>query len=189
MTPSTEPFYAVRNSLMDAERQFRLGPNAIEWDTGSIAYKDVRQVRLFSYVATGTDVTQITIKAIGRRPLKIRSHSFVSLGRFESRMADFSPFVRELLLRLAAKTPEAEYVAGSTALRVMWIIVAAMMVLLGLLLLVVAFDGGGANLGTSALPALGVLTIGSWATWRGLRHGGGHHFKPEQPPEKILPPN
>jgi hypothetical protein len=191
-TPSdqsmAEPAFTDRNSLIDRELTFRLGPEAITWLEGNrqikIDYADVGSVKLVSYGSFGGMQTQCTLRAKPGGKLKLRSHSYVSLGLFEDRSEDFAAFVRELFRRIHAANSSAKFRAGSTGAWIVWLVLLVMM--LGIFALVIASLLEGSSLPAGAMGSITALVIFLPLAWHLVRGGWGKNFDPGNPPPDTL---
>ena len=190
----TVPAHSVRNSLIDKERTFTLGPNALCWTDagraqgkggqGQMAYADVRDMRLIAYASPLGEAYQCTVRGKTGGKIKLRSAHYRSLNNFEDRTETYSAFVKALAGRIAAVAPEAKFIAGSTGLWMVWLIVGVLMLGLVVLLVLSLFEG---------LPpagpwviALVVCLIAVPWTWRRIREGAAKTFDPEAPPPALL---
>jgi hypothetical protein len=83
----TELAHTVHNSLIDKERTFTLGADALHWrdaaGEGQIAYADVSDMRLIGYTSLIGEAFQCTLRARGGGKVKIRSAHYRNLGNFE----------------------------------------------------------------------------------------------------------
>jgi len=186
--PPTAPTHTVRNSLIDRQRAWTIGPDALHWREarrqGSIPYGDIRQVRLISYANTGGEQYQCVVTAAGRGRVKIRSHHYVSLGNFEDRTATYAPLIRDLLKRVAAASPGATFVAGSIGLLIVWMVV-LLLFILGVATAVLAYFDGLAGTWKFAIT-VGVLILSGPLIWRRLAAGAVRPFDPADPPPNLL---
>ena len=184
----TTPTHSVRNSLADKERSFTLGPDALHWSDagggGRMPYGNVRDVRLIAYTSPIGETYQCTLRANTGDKVKLRSAHCVSLNNFEDRGASYAPFVRALISRIAAAAPHAKFIASSTALWIVWLIVGLLGLGVFVLLILSMFEG---------LPAAGPWVVAiavcviaaSWA-WRRAREGAAKTFDPAAPPPALL---
>ncbi len=183
-----EPTYVNRISLLDRERVFQLGPDAIAWhDRGEakkIYYRDVIGVRLIKYPSFGGDHSQCTLHSGSNGKIVLRSHAYIRLGSFDDRTDSYLPFVRALFRRIHAANPAASFRAGNTGLWVVWIILLALG--LGILFLVVLELIGGATPAKGVTGAVVALLIFIPGAWRIARRGKGTSFDPEDPPSAVL---
>ena len=180
----TDLAHTVRNSLVDREWTFRLDTDALVIDGKAkqvrVPYDDIRKVQLIAYANTGGEQYQCALSTGSHGRIKIRSHSYVSLGNFEDRSETYVPFLRELMKRVAAGSPEAEFVSGNTALLVVWLVV-LLLFILGLATVALAFVDGLAGTWKFALT-VAVLLVSGPILWRRLRKGEVRRFDPDNPP-------
>ncbi|PHP67728.1 hypothetical protein CSC94_08540 [Zhengella mangrovi] len=176
--------HTVRNSIIDRSRMFRLGPDALVWEEnarqGRIPYADVRRVQLISYGNTGGEQYQCALSTGMHGRIRIRSHSYVSLGNFEDRTDTYAPFLRELVRRVAAAAPQAEFVTGNVGLLVAWLVV-LLLFGLGLVSLAFAFVDGLAATWKFAMT-VAVLLVSGPVIWHRLRKSEIKTFDPANPP-------
>jgi hypothetical protein len=184
----TETTHSVRNSLIDRERLFRLGSDALLWSgaggEGSLPYASVRDVRLIAYGSPAGETFQCTLRSRTHGKIKIRSHHYANLGLFEDRSATYTPFIRELATRIAAESPNARFLAGSTALWVVWLVIGLLGVGVAVLLILSLFDGvppAGAGLIAVVICLAAVPLI-----WRRVREGSARTFDPAAPPPELI---
>ena len=186
--PMSKLEHTVRNSLIDRERTWTLGPDALHWKSnkreGRIACGDIAKVRLIAYTSAGGEAFQCTLSVRGLGKVKIRSHSYISLGNFEDRSATYTPFMRQLLVRVAAASPKTEFIAGSTGLLIAWLVV-LLLFILGAVTLILAYFEGLALTWKFAL-LVGVLLLSAPILWRRLVTGGVYRFDPADPPRELI---
>lgn len=184
----TAPAHSVRNSLADKERSFTLGPDALHWSDaggeGRMPYADVQRMHLIAYTSPIGETYQCTVRANAGKKIKLRSAHYVSLNNFEDRGTTYAPFVRALASRIAVAAPQAKFIAGSTALWMVWVIVGLLSLGVFVLLILSTFDG---------LPAAGpwiiaivVCAIAAPWIWRRVREGAAKTFDPSAPPPALL---
>ena len=184
----TAPTHTVRNSLADKERSFTLGPDALQWSDaegeGRMPYAEVRDMRLVAYTSPIGETYQCTVRANTGDKVKLRSAHYVSLNNFEDRGATYGPFVRALAPHIAAAAPKAKFIAGGTALWIVWLIVGLLCLGVFVLLILSMFEG---------LPAAGpwVIAIAVCAiavpwTWHRVREGAAKAFDPAAPPPALI---
>jgi hypothetical protein len=180
--------YRVRGSLIDRQTTYRLGETAFEWEAGdrshSVAYGAIERIRLIDYASPAGTTFQRSVRVRGGPTLKIRSQHFLGVGRFEDRGACYAPFVRALLERAAVEGSNTRFLAGSTGLWVLWVVVGLLIVLMLGVLVIVVTDG--MTLGGTALSALIVALVALPLAWRSVRKGGAKPFDPEAPPPELL---
>lgn len=184
----TATAHSVRNSLADKERSFTLAPDALHWsDAGGerrITYADVREMQLIANTSPLGEAYQCTVSANTGGKVKLRSVHYVSLNNFEDRRTTYAPLVQALAERIAAAAPEARFVAGSTGLWIVWLIVGLLCLGVFVLLILSLFEG---------LPAAGAWVIAiavcviavPWM-WRRVRDGAATTFDPKAPPPALL---
>ena len=102
-----EPVYSHKPSLMGAAWQFRLTPDALEWQAGRyqgrIPYARISRVRLsFRPVTMQTRRFVTEIWPIGGARLSIASTSWRSLVEQETQDQAYGAFIRDLHRRIAA---------------------------------------------------------------------------------------
>ena len=177
--------HAVRNSMIDGERDFRLAAEAIEWvekgNASSLRYADIAAVNLITYAGTGGAIGQAKISSRDGGSIKIRSHHYKGLANFENRRATYAPFIRELCRRVAAANPDAVFTLGNSAFMVMWLVVAALMAVLAVIVVIMSVQTG-----DLPLVAIFILLVGGPLAVREVMKGGRKTFDPLSPPEKLL---
>jgi hypothetical protein len=184
----SQPVHSVRNSLIDKERSFSLGPDALLWreagGEGRLAYTDVRDMRLFGYPSPLGEALQCTLRSRKHGKVKIRSAHYRSLGNFEDRKSTYGPFVAALAKRIAAKAPDAKFIAGSTALWLVWLVLGVVCaVVVGLLILALI---GGASLAGPAIMAVAICIAAVPLAISRVRKDRARRFDPEAPPPALL---
>jgi hypothetical protein len=106
-----------------------------------MAYADMRDMRLIGYTSLIGEAFQCTLRARGGGNVKIRSAHYRSFGNFEDRTDTYAPFVRELANRIAAQVPGARFIAGSTALWIVWLVLGVLCAIVVGLLILSLFEG------------------------------------------------
>jgi len=183
-----EPVHSVRNSLIDKERSFSLGADALHWrdaaGEGRMPYAEVRDMRLIGYTALIGEALQCTLRDRNGGKVKIRSAHYRSLGNFEDRTATYAPFVAGLAKRIAAQAPDAKFIAGSTALWIVWLVLGVLCAIVVGLLILSLFDGV-----PPAAPAIMAVVICIAAVpiaVHRIRSDRARRFDPETPPQDLL---
>jgi hypothetical protein len=184
----TVPAHSVRNSLADKERSFTLGDDALHWTDagggkGRMAYADVRDMRLIAYSSPIGEAFQCTLRGKGGK-VKLRSAHYASLNNFENRTATYAPFVRALAGRIAAAAPDAKFIAGSTGLWIVWLIIGVLCLGVAVLLIASLFEGL-----PPAGPWIAAIVVCAIAVpwmWRRVTEGGAKSFDPKAPPPALL---
>ena len=183
----TGPTHSVRNSLIDRERTFSLGTEALQWKEtgrhGELPYAAISRMRLIAYPSTGGEHRQCSLFASRGRKIKLRSHHYRSLGAFDDRTDTYAPFVRELSRRIAAASPGAKFLAGSTSMWLVWLGLSTLIAVVGILLLTVVV--GGEVLQAGVIAPLVVLAIVVPGAWKILRRGKAVEFDPAEPPADL----
>ncbi|XSG82675.1 MAG: hypothetical protein ACPW61_02525 [Methyloligella sp. ZOD6] len=184
-----ELIHRVRNSIVDRERDWTLGADALQWreadgKAGRVAYADIAGLQLIDYASYGGRIYQCALKPKSGAPLKIRSHSYISLGNFEDRRQTYAPLIHGLAGRVAAANPDARFIAGSTGLWIAWTLVG----LLTLVMLGVFFASLGAgslsiNAGAVAL-VIAILAVP--LVWRQVKSGRAKTFDPKNVPPALI---
>ncbi len=186
--PISKPTHTVRNSLADKERIFALGPDELRWTeaggAGQFAYADIRDMRLIAYSSPIGETFQCTLRGRSGGKVKLRSAHYRSLNNFEDRTPTYAPFVTELARRIAAASPQAKFIAGSTALWIVWLIIGLLCLGVLLLLILSLFEG---------LPPAGawvialVVCIAAVPLIRHrIREGSAREFDPAAPPPELI---
>src|SRR5262245_32221371 len=109
--------YKVRTSAFEGERTWRLGADALEWEgdgkAGAVPYASISELRL-SYAPSRVDAARYrcdaTLKTGGT--VSILSTHYAGIANFESRAGTYVPFVRALVVRVAAANPAARFRSG-----------------------------------------------------------------------------
>ena len=183
-----ELHHAVRNSILDKETSFTLYDDALAWTSeagsGRLAYTDIKMINLISYPNGGTEVCQTKIVPHSGKRVLLRSHHLVQLGTFEDRRETYGPFVRELLARASAQSPDARITSGSTGLWIAWGVVGFIMLLLVIMMVVILMDA--TPVGGSMWIAVVLLLIAGPLTFRQLMKGRSRTFDPANPPPELL---
>ena len=113
-----------------------------------------------------------------------RSHHYMGLNRFEDRSHTYAPLIGELCRRVAAVHPNARFIAGSTGMWFVYLMLVVLMSGLGILLLLVPLETLFSM--TGAAGALIALVMFGSTVWRMMRKGKGRDFDPQQPPAVLL---
>lgn len=184
----SEPAHSVRNSLIDQERSFSLGADALNWrdaaGEGQMAYADVRDMRLIGYTSPIGEARQCTLRGrLGGR-VKIRSAHYRGLGNFEDRTETYAPFVAGLAKRVAAQSPQAKFIAGSTGLRIVWLVLGVLCAIVVGLLVLSLFEG--VPPAAPAIVAVAICVAAVPIAIRRLRADRARSFDPEALPKDLL---
>lgn len=183
--PSAGPSHSVRNAVTDTERTFSLGPDRINWTENgtpqSIRYADISAINLITYAGAGATIAQATVTTRDGGTIKIRSHHYKGLARFENRRASYGEFMRELCRRVAEAAPDAKFTHGNTLFMLMWVGAALLMVTLAIFVVVIAVQTG-----DLPLMAIFIILVGGPIAVREVLKGGRKEFDPRDPPGKFL---
>ena len=184
----TELIHSVRNSLASGERTFRLSNDALCWTEFGraqrcLAYADIRAMQLVSYASPIGRALQCMLRSKAGGKIKLRSAHYRGLGDFEDRTNTYGPFIRALAGRIGAANPDATFIAGSTGLWILWLVVGLIWVGVVGLLSLALFETS--LLGTLAI-ALGFGAVFPPLIWREVRSGGAKTFDPHTPPGTLL---
>lgn len=178
-----------RLSLAGKERTYTLGEDAIEWQeegsAGRLPYTEVLDINLIAYHAARQRALQCKMSGRNGEKLYIRSLHYVGLGNFEDRTETYTPFVRDVLLKVAESAPDAKFTVGSTGLWLVWLIFAVILAGVFALMVMILFDAGGGG-ATTALIGMLISVIFGIPIWFGLRRGPSRPFDPLNPPQDRL---
>ena len=184
----TEPAHTVRNSLIDKERTFSLGADALNWrdeaGEGHMAYADVRDMCLIGYTSLIGEARQCSLRGRGGGKVKIRSAHYRGLGNFEDRTETYAPFVAGLAKRVAARAPDAAFIAGSTGLRIVWLVLGVLCAIVVGLLVLSLFEG--VPPAAPAIVAVAICIAAVPIAIRRVRSDRALRFDPEAPPRELL---
>jgi hypothetical protein len=190
-TASGDPSYGYKPSLLGAPWQFRLTPDAIEWQIGRhhgrTPYRRISRVRLSFRPVTMQNrrfLTEIWW-ADGPR-LSIASASWQSVMEQATQDQAYGAFVREFHRRLAAADVQASFETGSPTILYWPGLVVFVVVALGLAALTVHGLLTGAWSGAALVGGLlGLLVWQSGAYFRRNRPGS---YRPDALPAALVPP-
>jgi len=192
-TDATEPdapAYAYKPSLMGAPWEFRLAPDAIEWQIGRYqgrtAYARIARVRLsFRPVTMQTRRFVTEIWPIDGPRLSIASSSWKSIVEQEGREQAYSAFIRELHRRILTSGAQVTFEAGSPAI-LYWLGLAVFVIVsLGLAALTVRALQSGAW--SAAAIIGGMLCLFVWQSGNYFRRNRPGNYRPEALPEHLVP--
>lgn len=134
--------YSFRSLLFRSERDFLLTPDGFVADGRTIAYDDVDRALLYQVRAQDGEMFDRCKLRVGSRTVLLQSMHVAGLGKVEDRKAQYRPFVRELLLRIAHANPAVLVSAGMPLQsRAGWLLVLVLVVMLGLGGLAMAVTG------------------------------------------------
>lgn len=180
--------HEVRNSLVDATRVFDLEPDAVGWREGDhqdrLRFSDVVSLHLSSYSDLEGIQRQCTITDRAGKPLKIRSHHYVSLGNFENRTSTYAPFIRALIDCLSSEGSNVVFLQGSRIMSLVWTAMFGISAVMIVGFVALLFGGEGVSL--SGLVPIFILLgfLGFFKVMMGQSKYSS--FDPKAPPVELL---
>lgn len=181
--------HSARANKFVKDATFQLGERSLSWQqdgqSGQMAYADVREVTLNPDLTFSRTQSSCVLRDVRGREITLTSHHFESLGIFKSRMHTYSPFVRQMLQRVAEAAPDAKFTAGSTTKMIMALALGFIFaVLFGLLIMA---QMGVASFANGALIVAFVATAFAPGLWYVTKGGGGARpFDPYDPPPELI---
>ena len=106
-----EPSYAYRPHALTSERLYTLRPEGLVWSTsrgnGVVAYRDIKQVRIFKARRFGSSATywNCVLRPRSGRTIRLGAANRVGFNTIEDRTSAYIPFIQELEARVAAANP------------------------------------------------------------------------------------
>jgi len=188
--PGDDPAYSYKPSLLGAAWQFRLRPDALEWQAGRyqgrMPYGRIARVRLsFRPVTMQTRRFVTEIWPPGGAKLSIQSTSWRSLVEQETQDRAYGAFVRELHRRLATAGAEISFETGVPPV-VYWPGLAVFAVLtLGLAALALRALQIGQLSGAALVGGLLVLLL--WQSGGYFRRNRPGRYRPDALPGELMP--
>ena len=186
------PYYAYKPSLMGAPWEFWLRPATLAWRTGrhegEIPYRDILSVRLTYRPMTMQTRRFVTmIRSASGPRLVIASSSWRSMVEHANQLEAYSAFVRALNERLAKAGSAARFQAGLPA-PLYWPGLAAFLVIA---VTTAALVVRALVLGEWTAAALigGFLALFAWHSGGFFDRNRPRDYRPDVPPEKLVPPN
>jgi hypothetical protein len=183
-----EPTHEVRNSINDPSRTFRLHSDRLSWQEADRQqerlYTAIATVHLIAYPGYGGEQLQCTLIDRAGKKLKIHSHHYVSLGRFEDRSASYGMFVRELAARLGTYGNGVAFRHGSGVMHAVWtsLFWLSVVVLAGFAFAFV----GGQRPSVAAISSLTVVAMFLPVTRVMIGRNVAGTFDPKAPPGSLL---
>jgi hypothetical protein len=189
-TDHGSPVYAYKPSLMGAPWEFRLAPDALEWQIGRYRgrtpYVRIARVRLsFRPVTMQTRRFVTEIWPVDGPRLSIASSSWRSLFEQEGRDQAYGAFIRELHRRIAASGSRAAFETGSPPIRYWLGLAVFVIVTLGLAMLTVRALQSGAWAAAAMIG--GMLCLFVWQSGNYFRRNRPGSYRPEALPEQLVP--
>jgi hypothetical protein len=190
-TDRGDPTYAYKPSLLGAPWEFRLTPDALEWSIGRhqgrTPYDRITRVRLsFRPVTMQTRRFVTEMWPAGGPKLSIASSSWKSVLEQEGRDQDYGAFVRELHRRIATAGAPAAFETGSPGLLYWPGLAVFVVVSFGLAALTLQALQIGAWAGAAFVG--GFLALFLWQSGNYFRRNRPGRYRPEAPPEWLVPP-
>jgi len=182
--------YSYRPSLLGAPWEFTLTDAGLVWQTGRksgrIAFGDIRRVRMsFRPVTMQSQRFLTEVWAAGAPKLEICSSSWKSMVEQVRLDADYSAFIGELHLRLAAAGVAARFEQGSNALLYWPGLAFFVAVSLGLAALTVRALQAHAMGGAAFVGGFFLLFV--WQGGNFFRRNRPGRYRPDAPPRELLP--
>jgi len=182
--------YAYRPAPMGASWEFRLAPDALEWDigrrSGRVPYGEIRRLRLsFRPVTVQTYRFLAEIWPAAGPKLQVASTSWKSMFEQERLDEPYSAFLAALHRRLAAARSNARFDTGSPPL-LYWpglaVFVGAGLALAGLVVRALQVEAWSA-----AALIVGVFVLMLWQVGTFFRRNRPGTYRPEEIPADSLP--
>lgn len=163
--------HTARAGLISKTRTYSLGPDALQWSEdgreGQLLYADVDAVTLVgnlrqSPATTGSRGRFYSYKCVVASPRnKVRiSSAHYKFSGSTDRVATYTPFVRELLVRVAGQSPAAHFRYTNGSANVVWVSLVLYWLFFGIMVFgvgFVRFPGPGLAIGAACWLPLGPL--------------------------------
>jgi hypothetical protein len=182
--------YAYKPSLLGAPWEFRLTPDALEWQAGRhrgrIPYASITRIRLsFRPLTMQTRRFVTEIWWPGGPRLTIASSSWRSPLEQVAQDRDYGAFVRALNARLAVAGADASFETGVPAILYWPGLVVFAGVTVALTVLAVRALAAGAATGAALVAAFFSFFI--WQSGAYFRRNRPGRYRPEAPPPQLVP--
>jgi hypothetical protein len=182
--------YAYKPSLLGAPWEFRLTPDALEWQAGRhrgrIPYASITRIRLsFRPLTMQTRRFVTEIWWPGGPRLTIASSSWRSPLEQVAQDRDYGAFVRALNARLAVAGADASFETGVPAILYWPGLVVFAGVTVALTVLAVRALAAGAATGAALVAAFFAFFI--WQSGAYFRRNRPGRYRPEAPPPQLVP--
>ena len=183
--------YSYRASVLGSNWEFRLLSNVLEWSAGynrgSASYADIARVRLSFRPMTMQSRRYVTEIWIPKRPkLTIASTSLRGVFQQEPHDADYRAFVSELVRRIGTARGRAAMETGSAALLYWPGVTIFAGVSIALIVLMLRSLGSADWSGLAILAAFFAFFL--WQVGTFFYRNRPDTFRPDAPPERVLPP-
>lgn len=187
--------YRVRASALEHPGAWRLLPDALELTGGPgaepglvqrFAYRDMVQVRL-SYRPSRFDTGRYACGLALRsgQHLTIVSTHYAGVASFEDRAASYTPFVRELIGRIAAANPQARFRGGRHPAA--YLAEHGFLLAMIVVLLLVLLEVGVLPFGDIVMVKLGIVLATLPLAFVYARRNWPRTFDPRAIPADVLP--
>jgi hypothetical protein len=182
--------YAYKPSLLGAPWEFRLTPDALEWQAGRrrgrVPYGRISRIRLsFRPVTMQTRRFVTEIWWPGGPRLTIASSSWRSPLEQVAQDRDYGAFVRALNARLAVAGAAVSFETGAPAVLYWPGLAVFIAVTVTLTVLAVRALAAGATAGAALVAAFFALFI--WQSGAYFRRNRPRRYRPEAPPRELVP--
>ncbi len=110
--------YTYRSHPLAAERNYRLEPVALAWESGGetqrVAYSDIDEVRVFKvrYIGSSATYWSSVLQSRSGKKIKLGAARRSGLGVVEDHTATYMPFVKELEARIKSANPDSQLVVS-----------------------------------------------------------------------------
>jgi hypothetical protein len=183
--------YRSRHGVLENEAGWTLGPSALvraeaEATAQRLPYRDIAELRL-SYDPTRFDTHRFRCDlSLGDGVhVNFMSTSYISIGTFEDRGASYSPFVRELVARVAQAAPQCQFRAGKRPWRY-WLEHVFLLAML-LVLAAVVTTVSGMPIHVIVAVKLGIIVAYIPIAFLYAKHNWPRRFTPDRIPPEVLP--
>jgi hypothetical protein len=185
-----DPVYLYKPNLMGSPWVFRLGKDGLEWEygrrSGTVPYDSVQRVRMSFRPATLQTQRFITeIWAPQSPKLQISSTTFRSLMEQARQDDDYTAFVTELHRRFAAAGSTARFESGMHP--ALYWLGAAVFTTIGVTLAGFLLHTLRQSDWAGAAMVGGVLLLLAWQTGMIFRRNRPQTYRPDAPPQVVLP--
>jgi hypothetical protein len=183
---------------MTRRATYRLPPR---WGAGDVTYAIDDEALVIVHEKTGkrdvvpfTDIAGVNLRQelpgawtmrVSRKrgpSITIPARHFVALGQFELRGADYRAFL-DALHRACAANPRIRYVAGSSGLYVLGLVLLIFVAVFTVMIVHGFVVGTPPRLRVLAVVPVGVFVAGAF-----VKHGRAKSYDPIAPPAAFLPP-
>jgi hypothetical protein len=189
-SPTDDPAYAYKPSLMGAAWEFRLGPDTLEWHAGRhrgrFPYAGIARVRLsFRPVTMQTRRFVAEIWPAGGPKLSIASTTWRSMVEQTAQDEAYGAFIRELHRRMAAAGTQASFETGLPVM-LYW---PGLVVFAGAALALAALTVRALQIGELAGAAFvgGFFALFVWQSGNYFRRNRPRRYRADELPRDLVP--